>query len=130
MATTLKERQLTLTIGATWADYDPTTVGFTGAVSKQCRYMKFGKTVIYHGYITGTSNADTLTATVPATVGANVGTVEIPCFIKDNGTWKVGTVNLMSNATTVRFGNANAGIGAFTTSGAKGCEFEIIYECS
>src|SRR4030065_1047433 len=70
-----------------WTDHSATStiVGFSGFITKKIYYLKIGKQVFVAFYLDGTSNAATLTFTVPIASEANVNFYESMARGIDNG---------------------------------------------
>lgn len=104
-----------------------TVSGWSSFATKTIFYKKVGKTVFFWFFIQGTSNATTITFTLPvATTGL---LIDVPCRAIDNGASQVdpGLVEISSGSTTVNVYKTMAG-GAWTNSGSKAIGGQFIYE--
>jgi len=114
-----------------WTDYSGSTTvgGFSSTTEETVFYMKIGKLVIVTFRITGTSNATTITFTLPFTASnaqANSSFIN-SVTVKDNGTFQAipGRVRITNSATATinkDFSGAN-----FTSSGDKDADGLLIY---
>ena len=99
-----------------------TLTGWSPTPNQQFTYVILGKVLIMAFYATGTSNATTARATLPAGItGATQGISQyLPCRITNNGTLRAtpGVAVLASNGTYIDFYLDFAG-GAFTNAGIK-----------
>lgn len=112
-----------------WQSFSPNATGFSSKTDDSGSYTQVGKTVIFRVSITGTSNATTLTFTLPvASVAVQTG---LPILIRDNGTTGTdpGRVDLGAASTTATVFRTLAGLG-FTASGAKWCIGVLTYEAA
>lgn len=103
--------------------YTATITGFSGTPTQLCQYSIEGKTMAIWWSISGTSNATTLTITIPGGYTAsNPGTINYSAFtrVTDNGTAQTvsGILYLPNNSSTIQFYKDNTGA-AFTNSGTK-----------
>lgn len=114
-----------------WTDwsgsYAPT--GYTAPVTANAvRYKIIGKTCTVIFNFTGTSNAATLTATLPATANTSGGGMYI-IRAMDNGVWSAaGVAVITANSTTITFGKLASALGGFTASGIKAINCTITFE--
>ena len=114
-----------------WADYAPTWTGFSVAPTVTFRYKRVGKVVVCKCQTTvnGTSNATTLTMTLPVTAreaqtGAGFGVGN------DNGATLTTPVRIDLSSTTVATFYTTAGAAGWTGSGGKGVYFTLTYEAA
>ena len=105
-----------------FAGFTSTLTGWTGTPAQQFTYVVIGKLLLMAFYATGTSNATTARATLPAGItGASQGVSQyLPCRITNAGTVQAtpGMAVLASNGTYIDFYLNFAGA-AFTNSGVK-----------
>lgn len=103
-----------LTYGAT-----TTTAGWAATPTKNVFYRQRGKTVAVTFHITGTSDADTTTFTIPFTSvnGGFVQPVALGLTVDNGSTIAAGAASLANNSATVTLLRSAAA--AWTTSGTK-----------
>jgi len=101
-----------------WIDYSAisTVVGFSGAPTKVIYVHRDAAKKMVHvvAFLAGTSNATTLSFTVPANC-ATATTVSVMCPVMDNGSRSHGTATIGGNTVSV---NKDL-FQAFTASGNK-----------
>lgn len=108
--------------------------GFSAIDGYVYRYSMVGAAIHVFFQIGGTSNSATFTITLPATVAASAGLVNVPIAVKDNGTWQsaagVAAANPTSNTLLIGktipslLGGTYAG---FTTSGSKFADGDLTF---
>jgi len=116
-------------VGA-WSAWTPTYTGFTGAVTTALgRYCVMGKMVSVVLDANGTSNATTMTFTLP--VASKSAVTRILCAVGDNGAVGAdpGRIDLGAASTTATVSLNLAGA-AFTNSGNKAIYASFTYEAA
>jgi len=130
--------KLTTGTGSSWAwtNYTPTFTGFSSApAATGTRYIQMGKMVIVnYSCFGGTSNATSLTATLPVTASTNgLGSYvrDFYCRVQDNSATPTtaGLIEFDIGATTINVYKDQSGA-AFTGSGTKGFRAVIMYEAA
>ncbi len=114
-----------------WFNFAAAVTGWAATPTVVSRFSIVGRICAIEITITGTSNATTATATLPATSGASAPTMRIPAGqITDNGSAKtvVGRGVLNASATTLTFGLDLVTTGGFTATGTKAISIGFIYE--
>jgi hypothetical protein len=116
-----------------WADYSAvsTIVGWASFTAKQIYTKKIGKTVFVTFYVGGTSDANSVSFSLPYVSHATLGTFQGPnALVQDN------SVNLTTPGRVLMAANGNAvivykdcgGSNVFTTSGGKVVAGQFSYE--
>ena len=111
-----------------WTDYSSTSTvtGWTSFTTKYIAYKKVGKSVFVQFFLDGTSNATTVSFTLPYSNGAGAA-VQVIARVRDNGTWAAGLATLAATASTVNGFTTPAGA-AWTNSGTKSLIGELWFE--
>ena len=105
-----------------WFNFTHSATGFTGALAAtEARFDLTGSKLVIEMQIQGTSNATTLTFSLPFTVSAAAVTncPTLLTAVRDNGTTQ-GPGRIFFGSTTSMTVNLTVGGGAFTGSGSKG----------
>ncbi len=116
-----------------WADYSAssTIVGWASFTTKQIYTKKIGKTVFVNFYLAGTSNATTITFTVPYTTPnvSNQFFVNL-CTSEDNGVLSStpGIVFTLSNSSTIDVFKDITSSNPWTNSGTKIVQGQLWYQ--
>ncbi len=116
-----------------WADYSAssTIVGWASFTTKQIYTKKIGKTVFVNFYLAGTSNATTITFTVPYTT-PNVSNQFFfnLCTSEDNGVLSStpGIVFTLSNSSTIDVFKDITSSNPWTNSGTKIVQGQLWYQ--
>lgn len=114
-----------------WIDYAPTWTGFSVNPTVTSRYKVIGRTVVWKLVTTanGTSNATTLTATLPVPAreiqggaGYGIGT--------DNSAALATPVRIDISSTTVATFYTNAAAALWTNTNVKFVQFTLVYEAA
>jgi hypothetical protein len=111
--------------------YIPTQTGFSVAMSDvTCRYAIFGKMLHWHFYAdtAGTSNANSITLTLPVGVTAKSSAVFKVAQGVDNGAVAADAIGLTAAAGNVVTFYKTSQAGAWTTSGSKKIGFNVAIE--
>lgn len=115
-----------------WQTWKPTITGFSGSPSSNCKWLQTGNLVFCEIQISGTSNANTFTLTLPHTsVNGMTGSAEGMAAVVDNGialttpgrVFVLNTSNLLQVFTTLASG-------VFTNVGSKAARVNFVYEPS
>jgi hypothetical protein len=103
--------------------------GFSSITTNNIYYKKTGKTVFVYFYIAGTSDADTLTFTLPDTVAVAPIFYSAAVSIRDNGlnTSVTGLVVLTSNTITAKV-YKDGTLATWTASSTKRAAGSFMYE--
>lgn len=115
----------------TWFTFDPAATGFTGSVTYTiARYKIDGAAVTVIVLLSGTSNATTLTFTLPVATSANSTNETAVVAVTDNGSSQTspGRILLGTSSSTATVGKAMNASGGFTGSGTKGVNAQFVYE--
>ena len=118
-----------------WTDYGATStvVGWAATPTKNIYYKKVGKLVFVSFYITGTSDATTVSFTLPITSAASTGVAfgGAMIYVVDNNTEILTAckVSLAANASTVNC-HTNFGFGVWTNTSAKTVYGQFWYEAA
>ncbi len=105
-----------------WFAFTPSPTGFTGAVTVSvARFNLIGRVLHLDLSFTGTSNATTLTLTMP--MNAAVAGLGV-CLTEDSGSWGAAEYALTASSSNLQFFKAVTN--AFTNSGAKGVRAMIV----
>lgn len=120
-----------LTDPAAWTTSSPTWTGFSANPTAVSRYKQTGKTVVWSLICTaaGTSNATTLTATLPVTARAG-GVFGTYGQGVDNGAALATPVRVDVSSTTVVTCYTTPAAGAWTNTGLKSVQFTLVYEAA
>lgn len=111
-----------------WFNYTPTWTGFSAAPTGAGRFNLIGRCVTFCIQpATGTSNATSMTMTLPITGGASNAAAGL-CRVADNGAYQAVAGQYITSTTIATFYKDNAGTTAFTGSGAKVAAGTFIYE--
>lgn len=116
-------------LGAAWVAHSATIGGFSGTPTQVIRYMQIGKIVAINYNITGTSNATSLTMTLPTTSADNGLETYGAARGVDNSSNVTTPVEayLPANSNTVQFFKDWGGTG-WTGSNSKSVKGVLIYE--
>lgn len=119
-------------VGGAWTSFTPTFTGFSAnPAATGTRWTQVGKLVIVnYSCLAGTSNATTLTASLPVAASTNGLGSYIRDFYaraQDSGAFNVGLIEFDIGATTITVFKDVTGA-AFTNSGTKGFRAVIMYE--
>lgn len=135
---TLTPNELVASSGSSWVwtNFTPTFAGFSVAPTAiGTRYTQIGKTVIVsYSCFGGTSNATSLTATLPITASTNsLGSYIRDTFnvrVQDSGTISStpGLIEFDIGATVANVYFNGAGTNIWTNTGTKGFRAIVIYE--
>jgi hypothetical protein len=100
-----------------WFNYTSSYTGYTGAVTTTvARFSVTGRECVINLQFNGTSNATSLTATLPITPTQGVIGV---CLITDSGNSAAGRFVVTASSTTITFGKTPSSAGGFTNTGSK-----------
>lgn len=117
-----------------WFNYAPAATGFGSKTNDTARFAVTGRVCFLAWAIQGTSNATTMTITLPIASAASIPsvggiTVIMPCRVTDNGTVATspGRLDCGASTTTGTFTLTFGGT-AFTNTGTKGTIGTAQYE--
>lgn len=119
------------TEGDGWQEFTSTVVGFTSTTIQEIWYKKVGKTVFVNFHINGTSNATTLSFTVPfLSVSTTDVQTRVAVRLADNGVFLAapGMTFLDANSSTVLVFMDFLGAAVFTASGLKAVQGQMWYQ--
>lgn len=118
----IKSKEQESSSSAGWVAWDPTVTGFTGTVTKDCRYIIIGKLFIFNLYVSGTSNSTSFEITLPITTPdiSNYTWTGACGNIWDNGAVLTapGRYTVTNNSSTMVF-RTDMGTGAWTAANNK-----------
>lgn len=114
-----------------WQTFTPSFTGFSGTpTTSPARYTQMGKTVVVQVGVTGTSNATTMTFTLPVAPSAS-NSGQFPVRVRDNGTTGTAAGLLATDNTTTCQIFKDLSTAAFTNSGTKSLfSATFMYEAS
>lgn len=114
-----------------WTDYSSTSTitGWVSRTTTKIYYKKIGKTVLVQFYLEGTSNATTVSFTLPFSQQANVAIDMAGGACQDNGSWQATPceISLAASASTVNVYKAVPSV-AWTNTGTKTAIGMFFYE--
>lgn len=110
-----------------WSSFTPSTTGFSGTPTESGRYIQFGKLVVGVYAVTGTSNATTLTFTLPVAAQANDRYIGIAITDNSAATTTTGYFSFAAGSTTCTV-KKDLADNAFTGSGTKAASGFFFYE--
>lgn len=113
-----------------WFGYSTTPGGFSGTPAQRCSFAIIGKTCHAYIRISGTSNAVSLTATLPVANSVNANLYFPVGRATDNGTPITATAPaavVTASSTTITFYKSWMALD-WTASGTKELDFQITYE--
>lgn len=112
-----------------WFNYTPTATGFSSS-SNLGAFSVTGRTVTYVYFIDGTSNATTLTFSIPIALQSPLSSFNINLSMsRDNGVQKTSPGRIVTGTAGSTSVTANLDItnSPWTSSGNKRCEGTLIY---
>jgi len=115
------------TINDAWTAHTSVITGFSGTPTQAFAYMKIGKTVILRFLINGTSNATSLTFTLPFAPKVSMRPAGFLCDDNSTRVTGYGQLALTASSTTVTACSGSADQG-WTASNTKGIQGVITYE--
>jgi hypothetical protein len=110
-----------------WSDYSDksTIVGWSSFTKKQIYYKKIGETVFVNFYLSGTSDSNTVSFTLPYVSGQP--TLYLPILATDNSNTDIGMITLVAGGSSVTAIVRVAG-GSWTASGTKQIIGQFFYQ--
>jgi len=115
----------------TWTDYSGTStvVGWSSFTTKVIRYSQSGKQMTVNYYIEGTSDATSITFTLPTAIGASgVTPLQGLTFAINNGSSAIAQFSLSGSTVTLNRFNAIGATTTWTNSGTKRAAGTFTYE--
>jgi len=111
-----------------WVDYSATStdVGISSTTRKIIKYRIIGKQMFVFADFAGTSNATTLTFTLPFNL-VNPLFLDVPTCNVNNGAIGLG-VSRFTSATNYIESFATTALGTFTASGTKALKVQLFFE--
>lgn len=117
-------------ISGAWTAWTPTMAGFSGSPTVTlARYLQIGKTVFVTLDISGTSNANTFTYTLPVAPKSTLSTMLGAALDNSAAVSTTPRADWTAASTTVTLYAAFVGT-AWTTSGTKGYRATFTYEAA
>jgi len=116
---------------AAWVDYSGTStvVGWSSFTTKNIRYSVSGKQCTVNYYIEGTSDATSITFTLPFAIGASgVTPLQGITFAINSGSSAIAQFSLVGSTVTLNRFNAIGGTTGWTNSGTKRAAGTFVYE--
>ncbi len=103
-------------------------IGWTSTTEQEIYYKKSGKTVYIYFRITGTSNVNACSFTVPFTRDPSTGNPVGTCLTEDDGTDDIGYCALNTVDALIFVKDAASSSTGWTTSGTKSIYGQFRYE--
>ena len=111
-----------------WFNFAPASTGFSAISTEVGRYSTTGRTMNILYRVVGTSNATTLTFSIPVTPARAADVIALLSYVQDSGTTQTSPGRALFSGTTVTLGKTMNFSGGFTASGTKSAVMTAVVE--